>query len=125
MIAVVSVSLFIISGWVLIKDLTSNYCFPVHTAFTQPRPHITIFSNNLRKVILIELTCPCEENMESWHSTKINKYLALKTITEFNGWCVELFPVSSALGDTDLSLFYAVLRNWVSAILLSGTLLKN
>ena len=28
------------------------------------------------------------------------------------------------LGDTTLSLFYAVLRNWVSAIFLSGTLKK-
>ena len=31
--------------------------------------------------------------MESWHSTKINKYLALKTTTEFSGWSVELFAV--------------------------------
>ena len=31
--------------------------------------------------------------MESWHSTKINKYLALKSIIESNGWCVELFAV--------------------------------
>ena len=30
-----------------------------------------------------------------------------------------------AVGDTALNLFYAVLRNWVSAILLSGTILKN
>ena len=81
------------SDRVLIADLNSNYCFPVHIAFTQLRPDITIFSNNLRKVILIELTCPCEENMESWHSTKINKYLALKTIIESNGWCVEVFAV--------------------------------
>ena len=29
------------------------------------------------------------------------------------------------LGDTALSLFYAALRNWVSAILLSRALLKN
>ena len=43
--------------------------------------------------ICIELTCPCEENMQSWHSTKINKYLALKTVIESNGWCVELFAV--------------------------------
>ena len=57
------------------------------------RPDITIFSNSLRKVILIELTCPCEENMESWHSTKINKNSALKTIIESKGWCVELFAV--------------------------------
>ena len=62
------------SDWVLIADLNSNYCFPVHILYTQLRPDITIFSNNLGKVILIELTCPCPcENMESWHSTKINK----------------------------------------------------
>ena len=66
------------SGWVLLADLNSNYCFPVHIAFTQLRPNIAIFSNNLRKVILIELTCPCEENIESRHSTKSNKYSALK-----------------------------------------------
>ena len=51
--------------WVLIADFNSNYCFPVHICFTQLGPDITIFSNNLRKVILIELPCPCEENMES------------------------------------------------------------
>ena len=81
------------SDWVLLADIDSNYCFPIHIAFTQLRPDITIFSNVLRKVILIELTCPCEENMESWHSTKINKYLALKTTIESNGWSVELFAV--------------------------------
>ena len=31
--------------------------------------------------------------MEYWHSTKLNKYLALKTVIEFNGCCVELFAV--------------------------------
>ena len=85
--------LYYASDWVLLADLNSNYCFPVHIAFTQLRPDITIFSNSLRKVILMELTCPCEENMQSWHSTKINKYLALKTVIESNGWCVELFAV--------------------------------
>ena len=31
--------------------------------------------------------------MQSWHSTKINKYLALKTVIESSGWCVEFFAV--------------------------------
>ena len=31
--------------------------------------------------------------MESWHSTKINRYLAIKTIIESNGWSVEFFAV--------------------------------
>ena len=81
------------SDWILLADLNKAYCFPVHIAFTQLRPDITIFSNSLRKVIPIELTCPCEENMESWHGTKISKYSALKTIIESKGWCVELFAV--------------------------------
>ena len=62
------------SDLVLLADLNSNYCFPGHTAFTQLRPDITftqlrpditVFSNSLRKVNLIKITCPCEENMES------------------------------------------------------------
>ena len=81
------------SDGVLLADIDSIYCFPVHIDFTQLRPDITIFSNALRKVTLIELTCPCEENMESWHSTKIHKYLSLKTTIESNGWSVELFSV--------------------------------
>ena len=32
------------SDWVL-ADLDSNYCFPIHIAFTQLRPDITILSN--------------------------------------------------------------------------------
>ena len=74
------------SDWILLADLNKTYCFPVHIALTQLKPDITVFSNSLRKVILIELTCPCEENLlESWHGTKINKYSALKTIIESKG----------------------------------------
>ena len=90
--------LYLALDWILIADLNSNYFFPAHISFTQLRLDITIFSNNLRKVILIELTCPCVENMESWHSTKIKKYLGLKTIIESNGCCVELFAEVGARG---------------------------
>ena len=53
------------TDWVLLADIDNNYCFPIQIAFTQLRPDITIFSNILRKVILIELTCPCAENIKS------------------------------------------------------------
>ena len=33
--------------WVILVDFGSNYCFPVHIAFAQLRPDITIFSNRL------------------------------------------------------------------------------
>ena len=36
------------SDWILLADLNKTYCFPVHIAFTQLRPDIAIFSNNLR-----------------------------------------------------------------------------
>lgn len=53
------------SDCVLLADRNSNICFPFHIVFTQLRPDVTIFSCNLRKVILMELTCPYEENMVS------------------------------------------------------------
>ena len=43
--------------------------------------------------MLIELTCPCEENTEAWHNAKVNKYLPLKSVIENNGWSVDLFAV--------------------------------
>ena len=67
--------------------------FPPHIAFAELRPDITIFSNKLKRVIVIELTCPCEENMEAWHNTKVNKYMSLKSVFENNGWNVGLFAV--------------------------------
>ena len=109
------------SDWLLIADFNSNYCYPVHIAFTQLTPAITIFSNNLRKAILIKLTCSCEENMESWHSTKINKYLALKTVIESNGWCVELFAVEvGARGYCSRSVFC-----YFKKMGFSNTLIRN
>ena len=60
--------------------------------------------------------------MQSWHSTKINKYLALKTVIESNGWCVELFAVEVG---ARRYCSKSVLKNWVSVTLVSETLLKN
>ena len=62
--------LHLASDWVIVSDLQNSYIFPGHIALTSLRPDIVIFSNSLKRVILIELTCPCEENMESWHSIK-------------------------------------------------------
>ena len=113
------------SDWVLLPDLNSICCFPDHIAFNQLRPDITIFSNSLRKVILIELTCPGEENMESWHSTKINKYLALPQSKNLRVGVWNFLQWKLVLGDTTQYLFYAVLKRWISIINVSGTLLKN
>ncbi|XP_057309611.1 uncharacterized protein LOC130647687 [Hydractinia symbiolongicarpus] len=39
----------------------------------------------------MELTCPCEENMETWHSTKMSKCNPLVNIIKQNGWHTDLF----------------------------------
>ena len=85
--------LHLAGDWHVLCDLSSDYLFPVHIATTALRPDIVIFSNKIKRVILIELTCPCEENMESWHNTKLSKYHALKTIIESNGWRVDLIAI--------------------------------
>ena len=60
---------------------------------------MVIFTNSTKKVILIELTCPCEENMGKWHDKKLSKYLPLKTTIKFNGWSIHLFAVGVGLRD--------------------------
>ena len=60
-------------GSILVADLDKKYNFPLHIANTGLQPDITIYYNSSKKVILIELTCPCEENMEKWRHHKIKK----------------------------------------------------
>ena len=45
--------------WILTADLDKKYNFPFHIAYTELQPEITIYSNSAKKVIMIELTCPC------------------------------------------------------------------
>ena len=81
------------SDWKIISDLSDNYCFPVHIALTELRPDIVIYSNRIKRVVLIELTCPCEENMVQWHDKKFFKYQALKSSIELAGWTADLFTI--------------------------------
>ena len=82
-------------NWKLLTDLHDQYSFPPHIDFTQLHHDMVIFSNSTKKVILMKLTCPCEENMEKWHERKLSKYLPLKTTIESNGWSVYLFAVKA------------------------------
>ena len=44
-------------------------------------------------MLFIERTCPCEENMPMWHSSKLNKYSSLVSLISKNNWNVDLFAV--------------------------------
>ena len=41
-----------------------------------------------KKVIIIELTCPCEENMSQWHEERSQKYYPPCCSIRSNGWSV-------------------------------------
>ena len=63
------------SDWKLLVDFTHNqYVFPAHIFPTNQRPDLLLYSNNLRRVIFGELTCPAEENIEPQHIHKASKY---------------------------------------------------
>ena len=73
--------------WILKNDLDRKCNFPLYIAYTELWPDTTIYSNSAKKVVLTELTCPCEGNMEKWHDHEINKYLP---VLKSRGWEVGL-----------------------------------
>ena len=85
--------LHLTNDWKVISDISDNYVFPIHIALTALRPDLILYSNTSKRVIMIELTCPCEENMESWHSAKLSKYSSLFNVIQSNGWTADLYAI--------------------------------
>lgn len=81
------------SDWTVMCDLDTTLIIPPDVAVTQLRPDIVLLSRMTKAVIVIELTCPCEENMEKWHDTKTDKYSLLLRTIQINGWAVHFFAV--------------------------------
>ena len=48
----------------LLSDLGDKLVFPSFITITCLRSDIVLFSTSIKTVIILELTCPCEENME-------------------------------------------------------------
>ena len=86
------------SDWKLKVDLEDGLVIPVSLAITSLRPDILLFSPLSKKAIIIELTCPCEENMGVWHEEKSQKYHPLCTSIRSNSWSVYFFAVEVAVG---------------------------
>jgi hypothetical protein len=75
------------SDWVLQIDYTDNQVpFPVHICVTNRRPDIVLHSASMKTVIIIELTCPAEENISDARLRKELKYAPLKKQIIDNGW---------------------------------------
>ena len=103
------------SDWVLLTDL-DNLVIPPFIAVSSLRPDIFLFFVSTKRVVIIELTCPCEENMENWHYTKFHKYDPLALAITKNGWFVDLFAVEvGARGYCAMTVKSCLLRLGFSA----------
>ena len=66
------------TDWKILFDLgTSTDVFLSLVSNSQKRPDICLFSVQSLCVILIELTCPREENTEGWNRIKSDSYATL------------------------------------------------
>ena len=73
--------------------LQSTLVIPSAIAISQLRPDILLYSTSTKIVIILKLTCPCEENVESWHASKFGKYDPLCSAIKTNGWSMHFFAV--------------------------------
>ena len=81
------------SDWKLNADFNGAATIPFFLTQTTDRPDIVIYSKSKRKVIIIELTCPVEENFEIRHIEKSIKYNPLILEIQKNDWQVDSFAV--------------------------------
>ena len=83
------------NDWKILVDLPdTNYVFPPEIYSTNERPDICIWSEKLKRLFLIELTCPAEEGIEAAKVRKHSRYLPLiENISVTSSWKVTLMTL--------------------------------
>ena len=81
------------SDWELSVDLKRMLVFPTEIIQTKLRPDIVLFSKSIRHVVMIELTCLCEENFAARHEANLDRHAELAAKYERLGWKSHLFAV--------------------------------
>ncbi|XP_078617582.1 uncharacterized protein LOC144885536 [Branchiostoma floridae x Branchiostoma japonicum] len=79
--------------WNMAVDLENRLCFPKNICVTSLRPDLVAWSEALKTVIIVELSVPWEENMQSAYERKKLKYQDLTHECKQSGWNVLLYPV--------------------------------
>ena len=79
--------------WVMETDLDQQLLFPEIICSSTQRPDIVIYLAKLKKVVVVELTCPAKENIEERHSEKLGCYEILTKDCISTGWKVHLFAI--------------------------------
>jgi hypothetical protein len=83
--------------WIIYSDLSSErqflsrFIFPQDVAITSAKPDVVIISRSSKICLIWELTCPIEENIESWHTKKLQKYENEIRQNLTRGWTLHIF----------------------------------
>ena len=81
------------SDWTMLVDLKKSLKFPEVICSTSKRPDIVVYSGLTNQVVMIELTCPCEERFLESHQGKLLRYADLLADCVSAGWRPHLYAV--------------------------------
>ena len=111
--------------WQVIMDFDSiQLFFPPEITNTHERPDIVLWSISTRSVILIELTCPAEENFNDAKERKLAKYAALCEQIRTNDWKVVLRTVEAGARGFVAKSFFRVFGSLASPLRKRVSLVK-
>ena len=79
--------------WKMAVDLKEALNFPHHIVHTQEWPDIVIWSDTVKRIIVVELTVPWEENMDEAFERKKLRYKNLRMECEDKGWACQVMPI--------------------------------
>ena len=78
--------------WKMAADLKEALKFPQHIVHTQERPDIVIWSGTVKRVIILELTVPWEENIEEAFERIKLRYENVRMECEDKRWVCQVCP---------------------------------
>ena len=81
------------SDWKILVDYDHrNVVFPPEIYATIERPDIIIWSLSVKKVFLIELTCPAEKGIQAARERKLDRYNGLAVAINASHWSATIIP---------------------------------
>ena len=80
-------------GWSMRTDLDKQLRFPFDITVTTLRPDIVLWSTSEKRVLLVELTVPWEQNIQEAYERKKARYADLVAECQEKGWRATTYPV--------------------------------
>ena len=80
-------------GWSMRTDLGKQLRFPFDITITTLRPDIVLWSTTEKRVLLVELTVPWEQNIQEAYERKKARYADLVAECQEKGWRATTYPV--------------------------------